>query len=385
MSAIAARGEAERKRQVNVVRAAVRGATNRPPRACRLIFEVIIEYADWQTGRNGYPGVFPLMGRDGCGLRQAREKLRRLQDGHFIDVQLDGPDPGPGRAKYLQRYPDPRHRPAVYRVVMETLSAAPGSIAHDGKFPWCKRCHPEATAQRLGVKTCGNRTSNDAVKTCGNGTVRRAETDTQDVRLAARIPSEKLHHPKTPQPPTAGAEANINNEAPQQSPGPSPSPSSSPEVERATETLLLHLLRVVQEVMQQTSTPAGDRAALVSLRALLFPEGKVDDFDEMGDDPVSDRLDEILTVARWTTERGDGDGKGKPFVLGKYQKLAVLFDPAEFPAALSQAHAWEDGRKDWQKRNKELFAIEKPLETEWKVIRHMLDDGSDSVAGNDTS
>jgi hypothetical protein len=173
----------------NLVREALRTATNRPPRACAHVLDIIAEYADQWNGHNAFAGTGTLMKRTRGGERQTREKLQRLRDGHWIDVQ-DGPDTEIAKASYAKRYrkEHPLHRPAVYRVVLQTLRAAPGSIVHDGTFKGCTVCYPPSRQR------CGFRTSQPENQRCGNGQFRGAETDTAEVRLAADIPS---FHSKT--------------------------------------------------------------------------------------------------------------------------------------------------------------------------------------------
>jgi len=180
----AERSASKKKRKPqNLVRLALRKATNRPPRACAHALDVIAEHADHTTGHNSFAGTGTLMKRTRCGERQTREKLQRLRDGHWIDVQ-DGPDTESAKKSYAALYGDLHrlHRPAVYRVVLETLSAK-APVVHDGSFKGCTLCCPPS-AQR-----CGIRTSQSENQRCGNGQFRGAETDTREVRPAADIPS----------------------------------------------------------------------------------------------------------------------------------------------------------------------------------------------------
>jgi hypothetical protein len=143
------------------VRAALRTATNRPPRSCAHCLDLIAEYADQETGRNAFMSVGTLMKRLRRGERQTRAMMVRLRAGGWIAEQTEGPDPHAIEA-YHRLYPDPRHRPPVYRMVLPTLSCPRGA---------------ESAPLTLVIKGCGNRHG------------RGAETDTEGVRLPAGIPS----------------------------------------------------------------------------------------------------------------------------------------------------------------------------------------------------
>jgi hypothetical protein len=151
----------KKKPKPNLVRLALRTATNRPPRSCAHCLDVIAEHADQETGRNAFMSVGTLRKRIRRGERQTRDMMARLRGGGWIAEQIGGPDPH-AVAAYLKLYRDPRHRPPVYRVVLLTLACPRGA---------------ESAPLTL------------TIKGCGNGHLRGAETDAQGVRLAATIPS----------------------------------------------------------------------------------------------------------------------------------------------------------------------------------------------------
>ncbi len=152
----------KQRKSKNVVRAAIRAATNPPPRAARYLLSLIGDLSDWGTGRNAHAGTAKLARLDGTNERNFRRKLRQLYDGHWLDTQ-DAPDPGPDRERFLAAFKDrPDRRPSVWRIVLETLSAQPGELVHDGAFPACSRCNPErlrGQERAAGTATSGTATS----------------------------------------------------------------------------------------------------------------------------------------------------------------------------------------------------------------------------------
>ncbi len=165
MSATA--GSQKKPKSRNVVRAAIRAATNPPPRAARYLLSLIGDFSDWTTGRNAHPGTMALARLDGTNERNLRRKLRALYDGHWLDVQDGGPDPGPDRVRFYDTFRDPDRRPTVWRVVLETLSAHRGAVVHDGAFRACSTCNPQRV--RGGVTGVTNDTPYRVSKSTGNG------------------------------------------------------------------------------------------------------------------------------------------------------------------------------------------------------------------------
>jgi hypothetical protein len=124
-------GKPKKKKSPNVVRAAMRAATNLPTtRGARAALNCIASYADFGTGRNAFMTKATIARETGYSEREAQRDLKVLRGGVWIEAQKGGPDEH-AREAYLRTYPDPRHRPPVYRVVLETLAAPRG----DGTSP----------------------------------------------------------------------------------------------------------------------------------------------------------------------------------------------------------------------------------------------------------
>jgi cell division septation protein DedD len=147
-----------KKRRRNIIAPALRRATNRPPACSYSTFQILVNYADFETGRNAYPSKERIAEETNHSVRSVQRHLQMLYNGHWIDGQAE-PD-----AHVAERYERlaPQRRPPLYRVVLATLSAAAITHSADSPFARCEHCHPEPKADHRRVSKRHHGRQNDS-------------------------------------------------------------------------------------------------------------------------------------------------------------------------------------------------------------------------------
>src|SRR5213596_1453755 len=96
----------------NIVRNAIRRATNLPPAHCMATFRTIASYAHHRWGRNAFASIKTIAKENNTSERSVQEQMAILRDGKWIDTH----EPDNPKA-YVSKYPDPSKRANCYRIV----------------------------------------------------------------------------------------------------------------------------------------------------------------------------------------------------------------------------------------------------------------------------